>query len=144
MLKKISASAAVLAIAGTVLTGCSGKLSTEETCNYINDQAQEQNLKQKMTDAGSAIATGDATKFRDATAELASVMKDAAGKTSDEKLADALTRSADLSNKMAEAMGDDSLDLVAMAAKMQEFQTPEFTEASTYLTTACPSMPALD
>ena len=144
MLKKIAACAAVLAVSITALTGCSGKLSTEETCTYLNDKAAEQNLNQKMKEASTALISGDTAKFKDTTTEAASLLQDVADRTSDDKLADALKLSADMTHKMAEAMAADGHSLMDMADKLEEFDTPELTAAEEYMHTACPSMPALD
>ena len=145
MFKKIAATAAVLTLAATVMTGCgSSKMSTEETCTYINDQAKEKGLKEKMEAAGTKMVSGDTEGFKSTVGEFTSLMQEAASKTEDDKLADALNASVEQTNKMVDLMADESLSLEEKSTKVQELDTAETKDKTAYLDTACPNMDALD
>lgn len=144
MFKKLASSTAVLILAATVVTGCgSSKMSTEETCNYINDQAKEKGLKEKIQTASTNVVTGDTEGLETVFDEFSSLLKDAAGKTEDSKLADALNAAVEQTDTMVDVMADDSLSLEEKTTKVQEIDTAETTELTDYLDTACPNMDAL-
>jgi len=141
LFKKIATSAAVLALTATVMTGCgSSKMSTEETCTYINDQAKEKGLKEKMQAAGTKMLSGDTEGLKSSVGEFTSLMEHAAAKTEDSKLTDALNASVEQTNKMVDLMSDDSLDLQEKSTKIQELDTAETKEKTAYLDTACPDI----
>lgn len=144
MFKKIAASAAVLAIAVTALTGCSSKLSTEETCTYINDQAAEKNLKQTMAEASASLMGGDTDGFKKVMDEFSGVLNDASSKTSDKQLSEALKSVTKQNDEIAKVMAEAGSDLTAQMDKINALSSEEYEKAGEYLDKACPSMSALN
>src|SRR5690606_7808282 len=142
MLKKVAASVAVLTLAATVITGCSsGKLDTEETCSFINDQVAEQNLLQKAEDLSEkliAVNIKDNDKLND---EFTAILIDAESKAKDTRLVDALSAASvqnrEVSKLMAQGNGENSAEINEQLAALD---TDEASETTAYLDEACPNM----
>ncbi|WP_159609939.1 hypothetical protein [Glutamicibacter sp. JC586] len=141
MLKKIVTTAAVVALASSALTGCSsGKLSTEESCTFMNDKAKELGLKDKMEGATNQLATGNTDSYSSVMDEVTNIMKDAAEKTEDDKLADALNAAVEDANKAQAILTDEKLSLQEKSVKIQESQSQDSEDKMAYLDQACPNM----
>lgn len=144
MLKKIGSTAAVIALGLSALTGCSsGKLTTEETCGWLLDQAKEQALAEKTEAAMQDMLSGDEEGFKSAMEEINAYMQVAADKTDDEKLAEALQVSADQNKQMIEVMVDEDLTLMEKSSKVQAMGTTAESEKMAYVDTACPNLQEL-
>ncbi|MGO2778550.1 hypothetical protein [Glutamicibacter arilaitensis] len=142
MLKKVAASVAVLTLAAAVITGCSsGKLDTEETCSFINDQVAEQNLLQKAEDLSEQLIAGDTKDYAKIIDEFNAILIDAESKTKDKKLVDALSAASvqnrEVSKLMAQGNGENSAKINEQLAALD---TDEASEATAYLDEACPNM----
>jgi len=145
MIKKISAAAAIVLLSATALTGCSSKLSAADTCTYINDEAKKADLQTKLTEATQSIATGNFEKMAEPMGEFTKILNDAAGKTEDTKLADALKATATQTDEMMKVVSDKNLDIMAMGEKINELEkSGNLEEQTKYLSETCPNMDALD
>ena len=145
MIKKISATAAVIVLAATALTGCSSKLSAADTCAYINDQAKEQGLAEQIKSSQASVMTGDFAKLAEPMGSLVSILSDAADKTDDDKLAEALNATADQSQKMVDLLKEKDMNIMSLSEKMNELTDAEgMEEYGDYLENTCPDMDALD
>ncbi|MCS3491194.1 DNA-binding GntR family transcriptional regulator [Arthrobacter sp. JUb119] len=142
MLKKFAASSAALTLASVMLTGCSaGKMSTEETCVYINDQVAERELQKKAEDSSAALLAGDTSAYAEIMNEFDSILGEAAENTKDNKLATSLNAASEQTKKMAGLMAEgNSSNMMEISQKIAELDTTEASEATEYLNTACPDM----
>ncbi|MGH3653401.1 hypothetical protein [Glutamicibacter sp.] len=142
MLKKIAASAAVLTLASLMLTGCgAGKMSTEDTCTFINDQVAERGLQEKAEDSSAEVLAGDTSAYAEIMDEFDSILGEAADNTKDNKLATSLNAASEQTKKMAGLMAEgNSSNLMEISQKIAELDTAEAAEATEYLNTACPDM----
>jgi len=144
MLKKIGVTAAVIALGLSTLTGCaSGKLSTEETCTLLLDKAKDLSLTEKTEGAVQDVLNGNNENFKSAMDEVSASLQEAADKTEDEKLAQALQVSIDQNNQMIEIMTDKGLTLMEKTSKIQNAGPAENSEKMAYLDTACPGLAEL-
>ena len=142
MLKKFAAPAAALALASLMLTGCGdGKMSTEDTCAFINDQVAERELQKKADDSSAKLMAGDTSAYVEVMHEFDAILGEAAEKTKDNKLAVSLNAAAgqnkEMAGLLAEADGSNMMEISQKAAKLD---TVEASEATEYLNTACPDM----
>ncbi|WP_458313107.1 hypothetical protein [Glutamicibacter nicotianae] len=142
MLKKFAAPAAALALASLMLTGCGdGKMSTEDTCAFINDQVAERELQKKADDSSAKLMAGDTSAYVEVMHEFDAILGEAAEKTKDNKLAVSLNAAAgqnkEMAGLLAEADGSNMMEISQKAAKLD---TAEASEAIEYLNTACPDM----
>lgn len=144
MFKKIAATAAIAFLSATVLTGCSGKMSADETCTYINEQVKEKELDKKLDEAGAQLMSGDTEGYAATAKELEAVMADAAGKTEDEKFAQALDAVASQSKEMVAIIEESDGDLMKMSEKAQAMDTEKAEEATSYLDEVCPNVGGLN
>lgn len=143
MHKKIGVSAAVIALGLSMLTGCSsGKLSTEETCTLLTEKAKELDLANKTESALQDILAGDDESFTAAMNEVTAYLQEAADKTKDQKLAEALQVSIKQNNQMVDLLSDKDLSLADKISKTQT-NTAEDTEKMAYVSTACPELDEL-
>ncbi|KSU67198.1 hypothetical protein AS038_05400 [Arthrobacter sp. NIO-1057] len=143
MHKKIVVSAAVIALGLSMLTGCSsGKLSTEETCTLLTEKAKELDLANKTESAVQDILAGDDESFTAAINEVTAFLQEAADKTKDQKLAEALQVSIKQNNQMVDLLSDKDLSLADKISKTQS-NTVEDTEKMAYVSTACPELDEL-
>ncbi|MGV2853428.1 hypothetical protein ACNPON_05970 [Glutamicibacter sp. AGC13] len=142
MSKKFAASAAALTLASVMLTGCSaGKLSTEETCVYINDQVAERGLQKKAEDSSAELLAGDTSAYAEIMNEFDSILGEAAENTKDNKLATSLNAASEQTKKMAGLMAEgNSSNMMEISQQIAELDTAEASEATEYLNTACPDM----
>lgn len=142
MLKKFAAPAAALALASLMLTGCGDeKMSTEDTCAFINDQVAERELQKKADDSSAKLMAGDTSAYVEVMHEFDAILGEAAEKTKDNKLAVSLNAAAgqnkEMAGLLAEADGSNMMEISQKAAKLD---TAEASEATEYLNTACPDM----
>ncbi|WP_141686254.1 hypothetical protein [Arthrobacter sp. NIO-1057] len=136
-------SAAVIALGLSMLTGCSsGKLSTEETCTLLTEKAKELDLANKTESAVQDILAGDDESFTAAINEVTAFLQEAADKTKDQKLAEALQVSIKQNNQMVDLLSDKDLSLADKISKTQS-NTVEDTEKMAYVSTACPELDEL-
>ncbi|MGQ3384124.1 hypothetical protein [Glutamicibacter sp. TV12E] len=142
MLKKVAASAAVLTLAATAITGCSsGKLKTEETCSYINDQVAEKDLLHKADDLSEQLIAGETKDYAKIMDEFDAILVDAASKTKDKKLVDALTAASQQSQEISKLMAQGTKENVTeISEKISALDTDDAAEATAYLDEACPDM----
>jgi len=144
MLKKIGATAAVIALGLSTLSGCSaGKLSTEETCTWLLDKGRELSLAEKTEGALQDVITGDDENFKTAMEEVSAYLQEAADKTEDEKLAEALQVSIDQNSQMIEIMSDEDLTLAEKTSKLQGAGSATDSGKMAYVNTACPNLSEL-
>lgn len=144
MLKKIGVTAAVIALGISTLTGCaSGKLSTEETCKLLLDKAKDLSLTEKTEGAVQDVLNGNNENFKSAMDEVSDSLQEAADKTEDEKLTQALQVSIDQNNQMIEIMTDKELTLMEKTSKIQNADTAENSEKMAYVDTARPGLAEL-
>ncbi|MGZ2223203.1 hypothetical protein ACXHJ4_03510 [Glutamicibacter nicotianae] len=141
-MKKFAAPAAALALASLMLTGCGdGKMSTEDTCAFINDQVAERELQKKADDSSAKLMAGDTSAYVEVMHEFDAILGEAAEKTKDNKLAVSLNAAAgqnkEMAGLLAEADGSNMMEISQKAAKLD---TAEASEAIEYLNTACPDM----
>lgn len=140
MFNKITASAAVLAIAAISLTGCSSKLSTEETCKFIEDQVIEKNLNKVMEDASTDLMRGKTEPYMAAAKQLNAVFDEAGSKTKDEQFRETLASAVKQNNEIAAVYAESNPDPYAEMKKIDELSdTEEYRKASEYMGTACES-----
>jgi len=142
MLKKVAASAAVLTLAATVITGCSsGKLNTEETCSYVSDQVAEKDLLHKADDLSEQLIAGETKDYAKIMDEFDAILVDAASKTKDKKLVDALTAASQQSQEISKLMAQGTSENVTeISEKISALDTDDAAEATAYLDEACPDM----
>jgi len=142
MLKKVAASAAVLTLAATVITGCSsGKLNTEETCSYVSDQVAEKDLLHKADDLSEQLIAGETKDYAKIMDEFDAILVDAASKTKDKKLVDALAAASQQSQEISKLMAQGTSENVTeISEKISALDTDDAAEATAYLDEACPDM----
>ena len=145
MLKKISSTLAVTVLAATALTGCSAKLSVADTCSYINDQIKERDIaaqiQQAQEDSSSAGLSASAKPIK----ALGELMADAAKKTEDDKLAEALNATAEQHSKTAEILSEKDVNVMTLSDKLnQAVDMDAMDEYGEYLDQTCPDVDALD
>ena len=142
MLKKVAASTAVLALLNVSLASCSsGKLTTQETCNFINGQVAEKNLEQKADDVSEQVFAGDTKEYARIMNEFEAILTDAASRSKDQKLVDALNATATQNHEAAELMAQGTSENVTeISEKIAALETDEASEATAYLDESCPDM----
>jgi len=142
MLKKVAASAAVLTLAAMAITGCSsGKLNTEETCSYVSDQVAEKDLLHKADDLSERLIAGETKDYAKIMDEFDAILVDAASKTKDKKLVDALAAASQQSQEISKLMAQGTSENVTeISEKISALDTDDAAEATAYLDEACPDM----
>lgn len=142
MLKKFAAPAAALALASLMLTGCgAGKMSTEDTCSFINDQVVQRDLQKKADDSSAKLMVGETSAYVEVMHEFNAILGEAADNTKDSKLATSLNAAAGQNKEMADLLAEaDGTNMMEISQKVAELDTAEASEATEYLNTACPDM----
>jgi len=142
MIKKVAAATAVLGLAATVLVGCaSGKLNTQDTCDYVNEQVAIKQLLQKSEDVSEDLIAGDMTGYSLVIDEYSGILNDAAEKTKDKKLAKALHATAEQSNQVSAVMAEGTSSNVAQTdQKLTALEDQDVSEATEYLGVKCPEL----
>lgn len=138
MIKKFTTAAAVALLAATALTGCgSGKLSTEDTCALISERFGEIQLDQRTEDSSPTPMDGDLTENISIMTDRALVLAEAAEKTKDENLKQALNAAAGNDTKMAQILANKELSAEEKSEHLMELQTPRLLEAQETYGTIC-------
>lgn len=142
MLKKVAASAAVLTLAATVITGCSsGKLNTEDTCSFISVQVVEKGLQQKADDVSEQLIAGETKDYAKIMDEFGAILVDAASQSKDKKFVDALNAASQQNQEVSRLMAQGtSANATEISEKIFALDTDEASEATAYLDEACPGM----
>lgn len=142
MLKKIAASTAAITLASLLLTGCgAGKMNTEETCAFINDQVAQRGLQQQADESSAEILSGDMSGYAKVVEDFDAILGEAAAQTKDNKLAEALNAVSAQNQQAASLMADaNSSNLMEISQKISELESAEADEATEYLDEACPNM----
>lgn len=129
MIKKFTTAAAVALLAATALTGCgSGKLSTEDTCALISERFGEIQLDQRTEDSSPTPMDGDLTENISIMTDSALVLAEAAEKTKDENLKQALNAAAGNDTKMAQILANKELSGDDKSEQLMALQTPQLIE----------------
>lgn len=140
MIKKFSIAATVALLATTALTGCgSGKLSAEDTCALINSRFGEIQLDQRIENSSLTRLDGDLSEDISIMNDRALVYAEAAEKTKDENLKQALTAVGGHDIKMAQLLANKDLSAEEKSEQLTALQTPEFFEAHDTYGTTCKS-----
>lgn len=142
MIKKVAAATAVLSLAATVLVGCaSGKLNTQETCDYVNEQVAIKQLLQKSEDVSEDLMAGDMKGYSLVIDEYSGILNDAAEKTKDKKLAKTLHATAEQSNQVSAVMAQGTSSNVAQTdQKLTALEDQAASEETEYLGIKCPEL----
>lgn len=140
MFRKFSAATALFCLGLTALTGCSGKLSTEETCDYLNQQIKEREINMKFETGDIKLAKGETGDYESALEEFDAMLKDTAGKTGDKQLQESLISAAGQSTSALKILADDSSDFEAQMESISELNTASQQQNTEYLGTACPNL----
>ncbi|TAP27864.1 hypothetical protein [Arthrobacter sp. S41] len=142
MIKKVAAATAVLSLTATVLVGCaSGKLNTQDTCDYVNEQVAIKQLLQKSEDVSEDLIAGDMKGYSLVIDEYSGILNDAAEKTKDKKLAKALHATAEQSNQVSAVMAEGTSSNVAQTdQKLTALEDQAASEETEYLGIKCPEL----
>ncbi|WP_334123769.1 hypothetical protein [Glutamicibacter sp.] len=142
MLKKVAANTTVLALLTLSLASCSsGKLTTQETCNYINGQVAEKNLEQKADDVSEQVFAGETKEYAKIMNEFEAILTEGASRSKDKKLVDALNAASAQNHEAAELMAQGTSENVTeISEKIAALETDEASEATAYLDESCPDM----
>lgn len=140
MIKKFSSVAAVTLLAATALSGCgTEKLSTEDTCILINGRFDEFQLDQRIEDSSPTPLEENNSENISIMSDRALVFAEAAEKTKDEQLKQALIAVGGNDTKTAQVMANKDLSAEEKSEQLMALQTPQLLEAlETYGTTCNP------
>lgn len=133
---------AVLSLVATVLVGCaSGKLNTQDTCDYVNEQVAIKQLPQKSEDVSEDLIAGDMKGYSLVIDEYSGILTDAAEKTKDKKLAKALHATAEQSKQVSAVMAQGTSSNVAQTdQKLTALEDQDVSEETEYLGIKCPEL----
>lgn len=142
MIKKVSATLALLALSATIVTGCSSdKLKTEATCDYINEQVIEKQLLERSDQMSEDIIDGNTKAYAGIIDEFSSILSDAAEKTNDKKLAKSLLAAADQNTQIAAVMATGtSANVFEIDQKLTALEDQNASEDTDLLSEKCPYM----
>ncbi|MGP5256577.1 hypothetical protein ACX5K5_11375 [Glutamicibacter bergerei] len=138
MIKKFSTAAAVTLLTATALSGCgSGKLSAEETCALIISRFGEIQLNQRIENSSPTPLDEDLTEDISIMSDRALVLSEAAEKTKDEDLKQALIAVGGNDSKTAQLLANKDLSAEEKSEHLMELQTPRLLEAQETYGTIC-------
>ena len=138
MIKKFSTAAAVTLLTATALSGCgSGKLSAEDTCALIISRFGEIQLNQRIENSSPTPLDEDLTEDISIMSERALVLSEAAEKTKDEDLKQALIAVGGNDSKTAQLLTNKDLSAEEKSEHLMELQTPRLLEAQETYGTIC-------
>lgn len=138
MIKKFSTAAAVTLLTATALSGCgSGKLSAEDTCALIISRFGEIQLNQRIENSSPTPLDEDLTEDISIMSDRALVLSEAAEKTKDEDLKQALIAVGDNDSKTAQLLANKDLSAEEKSEHLMELQTPRLLEAQETYGTIC-------
>ena len=138
MIKKFSTAAAVTLLTATALSGCgSGKLSAEDTCALIISRFGEIQLNQRIENSSPTPLDEDLTEDISIMSDRALVLSEAAEKTKDEDLKQALIAVGGNDSKTAQLLTNKDLSAEEKSEHLMELQTPRLLEAQETYGTIC-------
>lgn len=138
MIKKFSTAAAVTLLTATALSGCgSGKLSAEDTCALIISRFGEIQLNQRIENSSPTPLDEDLTDDISIMSDRALVLSEAAEKTKDEDLKQALIAVGGNDSKTAQLLANKDLSAEEKSEHLMELQTPRLLEAQETYGTIC-------
>ncbi|MGP4990039.1 hypothetical protein ACTXIX_06040 [Glutamicibacter ardleyensis] len=138
MIKKFSTAAAVTLLTATALSGCgSGKLSAEDTCALIISRFGEIQLNQRIENSSPTPLDEDLTEDISIMSDRALVLSEAAEKTKDEDLKQALIAVGGNDSKTAQLLANKDLSAEEKSEHLMELQTPRLLEAQETYGTIC-------
>ncbi|WP_159609941.1 hypothetical protein [Glutamicibacter sp. JC586] len=140
-IKRTGTTIAVLSLVIAGLTACAPeKLSTEETCTYLNDKGKEADIAQKLDEAGAKSYAGDFETVKASYEEYSAILKDSAGKTEDTQLADAMNAAAGYGNQLSEILTSEDLSMMEKSSQAQALNTADARQRLAYMDEACPNL----
>lgn len=138
MIKKFSTAAAVTLLTATALSGCgSGKLSAEDTCALIISRFGEIQLNQRIENSSPTPLDEDLTEDISIMSDRALVLSEAAEKTKDEDLKQALIAVGGNDSKTAQLLANKDLSAEEKSEQLMALQSPELLEAQETYGTTC-------
>ncbi|MGO2618457.1 MAG: hypothetical protein ACTH82_00040 [Glutamicibacter ardleyensis] len=138
MIKKFTTAAAVTLLTATALSGCgSGKLSAEDTCALIISRFGEIQLNQRIENSSPTPLDEDLTEDISIMSDRALVLSEAAEKTKDEDLKQALIAVGGNDSKTAQLLANKDLSAEEKSEHLMELQTPRLLEAQETYGTIC-------
>ncbi|MFJ2621245.1 hypothetical protein [Glutamicibacter sp. NPDC087344] len=138
MLKtRVLAIAAIVGLAAAALTGCSGKLTTEEACNFLVEKGNELEIKAVSEELISSVENSDSAGAKASAEKLKDWLLQGAGESADGDFKDALEFTASKMNDVVDARLDANSDSTLSAQETEALASEEHREV---LRTSCPQI----
>jgi len=139
MFQKIGATAALIALATSSLTGCTPeKLSTEETYTYLSDKAKQVGLAQKIKEGQyQVMLQGSYDGMKALNAEFIGLLDETAEQTDDPKFSEALYAQSEYYGQSLPISNDENLSEQKKNQRQQKIDSTPHDKVVRYLDEAC-------
>lgn len=140
MAKKFFSIASALTIGALALSGCSGKLSAEETCDRLMQSGQEMNVSAAVQDMLEGVENSDPVGAKMGVEAVKGWLQQAADETADKDFRAALEYNANTLSELVDIQLDSTID---DEEKMQRSQALGNPEHQVFIQNNCPQITEL-